>query len=108
MVMKGVHGKLWDFGCMCQSMSRVASGQDGRTGIERIAGETPNISEWLDFDIYDLVWIWDNLNAEANPRLARWMGLLIALVASDLCCWVMNGEGNVLARTMVQHVTDLD
>ena len=74
MVKKGVHGGLWDFGCIHQSefMSRIASRRGGRTGIERITGKTPGISEWLDFDIYDLVWIWDNPNAEGNPRLARW------------------------------------
>ena len=27
---------------------------------------------------------------------------------SDLCYWVINAEGNILARTTVQHVTDLD
>jgi hypothetical protein len=88
-------------------MSRIASGRDGRTGIERITGETPDISEWLDFDICDLVWIWDNPNAVENPRLGRWLGVAHR-VGSDLCCWVINGEGNILARTAVQHVTDLD
>jgi hypothetical protein len=88
-------------------MSRIASGSDGRTGIERITGETPDISEWLDFDIYDLVWIWDNPNSEANPRLARWLGVAHR-IGSDLCYWIINGEGNIMARTTVQHVTDLD
>jgi hypothetical protein len=109
MVTKGVHARLWDYGCIHQSeiMSRVASGRDGRTGIERITGETPDISEWLDFDIYDLVWVWDNPNAEVNPRLARWLGVAHR-IGSDLCYWVINDNGNVLARTTVQHVTDLD
>ena len=49
MVTKGVHGRLWDFGCIHQSeiMSRIASGPDGRTGIERITGKTPDISEFV-------------------------------------------------------------
>ena len=77
MVTKGVHGRLWNFGCIHQSeiMSGIASGRDGRTGIGRITGETPDISEWLDFDIYDLAWILDNANAEKNLRLARWLGV---------------------------------
>ena len=109
MVTKGVHGRLWDYGCIHQAeiMSRIASGRDGRTGIERITGETPDISEWLDFDVYDLVWIWDNPNGEANPRLARWLGVAHR-VGSDLCYWIITSDGNVLARTTVQHVTDLD
>jgi hypothetical protein len=28
----------------------------GRTPLEAITGETPNISEYLDFGFYDLVW----------------------------------------------------
>jgi hypothetical protein len=42
-----------------------------------------------------------------NPRLARWLGVAHS-IGSDLCHWVINGEGNALARTAVQHVTDLD
>jgi hypothetical protein len=53
-----------------QLQRRIATVRDGRTGIERVAGETPDILEWLDFDVYDLVWVWDNPNAEVNPRLA--------------------------------------
>jgi hypothetical protein len=109
MVTKGVHGRLWDFGSVHQPeiMSRIASGQGGRTGTERITGETQNSSEWLDFDICDLVWTHDNPNAKENPRLARWLGVAHQ-VGSDLCRWVSNGEGNMLARTAVQRVTDLD
>ena len=109
MVTKGVHRRLWDFGCIHQSeiMCRIASTRDGRTGIERITGDTPDISEWLDFDIYDLVWVWDNPNAEINPRLARWLGVAHR-IGSDLCYWVIDDKGNILARTTVQHVTDLD
>jgi hypothetical protein len=109
MVTKGVHRRLWDFGCIHQSeiMCRIASSRDGRTGIERITGDTPDISEWLDFDIYDLVWVWDNPNAEINPRLARWLGVAHR-IGSDLCYWVIDDKGNILARTTVQHVTDLD
>ena len=46
-VIKGVHGRLRDFGCIHQLeiMSCITSGQDGRTGIERITGETPDILE---------------------------------------------------------------
>jgi hypothetical protein len=69
MATKGIHARLWDHGCahQAETMSRIATGRDGRTGIERVTGETPDISEWLDFDIYDLVWIWDDPNAEVNP-----------------------------------------
>ena len=74
-------------------MSRIASGRDGRAGIERITGETPTILEWLDVDIYDLVWIWGNPNAKENQRLARWLGVAHPIVGSDLCYWVLMEKG---------------
>jgi hypothetical protein len=37
----------------------MACGPDGRTGYEKITGNTPDISEWLDFDFYDMVWYYD-------------------------------------------------
>ena len=49
--------RLWDFGLVYEAgiLSRVARGQDGRTGLERLSGDTPDISEWIDFSFYDLV-----------------------------------------------------
>jgi hypothetical protein len=37
----------------------MSRGNDGRPGYEQVTGETPDISEWLDFEFYDLVWWWD-------------------------------------------------
>jgi hypothetical protein len=62
---------------------------------------------WIDFDTCDLLWIWNDPDAEANPRLAGWIGVANR-VGSDLCHWVTNVEGSILARTTVQHVVDLD
>jgi hypothetical protein len=50
----------------------MARGPDGRTGVEEITGDTPDISEWLDFDFYNLVWYWDAPHlamTDENPRL---------------------------------------
>jgi hypothetical protein len=96
MVTAGVHGRLWDHDCVHQTeiVSRIARGWDGRTGMDRVADETPDILEWLDFDTCDLIWIWDNPDEEANRRLARWLGVAHG-AGSDLCYWVINGEGNV-------------
>ena len=46
MVTKGVHKRLWDFGCIHQweIMSRITSERDERTGIERITGKNPETS----------------------------------------------------------------
>jgi hypothetical protein len=40
----------------------MSHGDDGRSRYKQVTGETPNISEWLDFEFYDLVWWWDQRN----------------------------------------------
>ena len=45
-----------------------------RTPIEIITGETPDISEYLDFDFYD--WVTYKTNAGVGaPELGRWLGV---------------------------------
>ena len=58
---KSVPKQLWDFGLVYQAeiISRMARGDNGRSGYEEVTGETPEIGEWLDFGFYDLVWWWD-------------------------------------------------
>jgi hypothetical protein len=60
MTKKNVPKRLWDFGLVYKSeiLSRMACGNDRRTGYEEVTGQTPDISEWLDFEFYDLVWWW--------------------------------------------------
>ena len=52
MITKKVPRRLWDYGLVYEGeiMSRMARGPSGRTGIEEVTGDTPDISEWLDFD----------------------------------------------------------
>ena len=104
--------RLWDFGLVYEAgiLSRVARGQDGRSGIERLSGETPDISEWVDFSFYDLVWFHNNIKADATEgpvQLGRWFGIAHR-IGSDLCYWILTKSGKVIARTTVQHVTDDD
>ena len=56
-----------------------------------ITGKTPDISEYLDFDFYDLVWYWRQPHpslSEHDRELARWMGIAHR-VGSDMCYWLM-------------------
>jgi hypothetical protein len=39
-------------------LSRMVCGDNDATGVERLTGDTVDISEWLDFKFYDLVWYW--------------------------------------------------
>ena len=109
MATKNIPRRLWDYGLVYESevMSRTARGEDKRTGIERITGDTPDISEWLDFDFYDPVWFWDHPDNPENPSLGRWLGVAHR-IGSDMCYWVLKSNGHVLARTTVQHVPEID
>ena len=48
--------RVWDFGMIYESdiLSRISQGHDGKTGMERITGGTVDISEWTDFEFFDL------------------------------------------------------
>jgi hypothetical protein len=57
---KNVYSRLWDYGLVYEGelLTRMACGNDGRSGYEQVTGKTHDISEWLDFEFYDLVWWW--------------------------------------------------
>ena len=94
MTKKNVPKQLWDFGLVYESklLSQMALGTTGRTGYEEITGQTPDISEWLDFEFYDLVWWLDHLMKpdfiENTRWLARWLGVSHH-VGSDLSYWLI-------------------
>ena len=58
MFKKQVPRRLWDYGLIYEAkiLSLLPRGQEGRSGEEEITGQTPDISEFLDFEMYDLVW----------------------------------------------------
>ena len=76
---KNVPKRLWDFcikwvcetGNVTVNSSRYAQ---GRTPLEIITGETPDISEYLDFGFYDWILYKSNGGVTA-PELGRWLGV---------------------------------
>jgi Reverse transcriptase (RNA-dependent DNA polymerase) len=112
MLKKKVPTRLWDYGLVYESniLNRIPRGQRQRTGLEMVTGETPDISEWIDFEFYDRVWFYDRKKIEMDDtgrKLARWLGVAHR-VGSDLCYWLLLPSGKVIARTTVQHVTRED
>ena len=58
MTKRQVPARLWDYAIVwvCEIMSLTANSVfslEGRAPIEQITGETPDISEYLDFSFYD-------------------------------------------------------
>ena len=54
-----------------------------------ITGDMIDISEWLEFEFYDLVWFWNNQSYDTKPMLGRWIGLSHR-VGSALCYWIIS------------------
>jgi hypothetical protein len=54
---KQVPVRLWDFGLVHEGalLTHILQGCDSRTRYEEVTGNTPDISEWLDFEFYDIV-----------------------------------------------------
>ena len=106
MVDKRIPIEFWDFALVWigETMSRTWDPKLGRTGIEQITGETPDISEWLEFGFYDTVRYWDvGANNKGSPKLGKWLGVAHR-VGSALCYYVIGKGGKILARTTVQRV----
>ena len=82
--------RLWDY-CLQYSSeirSRTAYGkknQKGRTGYEIITGNTPDISEWIQFEWYQPVWFIDEV-ASWSEEKKLWEGGLVYFTEWDKPC----------------------
>ena len=69
-------------------------------------GQMIDISKYLDFDLWDLIWYWDEAKkdmTEDPKRLAHWLGVSHH-IGSDMCYWIIPESGTLIAWTTVQHV----
>ena len=71
MIRHRVPKRVWDFGIVWEGriLSQLCQNGTAVSRIERIMGDTPDISEWLGFEFYDLCRYWDVPNVEENPKL---------------------------------------
>ena len=111
MLKQRVPNPLWDYGIrwVSEIMQRIASNSGhvhGRTPLEQLTGETPDISEYLDFSFYD--WCWYNDNAGlGETKLGRWLGVAHH-VGSLMAYWILPLKGHIISRTTVSRVTNLE
>ena len=108
---KHVPKRLWDYGLrwtcnVMQCTSTEAGSANGRTPLEIITGDTPDISEFLDFGFYDWCW-YSNAFGIAETKLGRWLGVSHR-VGSLMSYWLLTDKCKVISRTMVQRVTNLE
>ena len=109
MLKQKVPARLWDYGfswvCetenVCANLSKYA---EGRTPIEIITGDTPDISEYLDFEFYD--WVMYRSNAGLGEvELGRWLGVSHR-VGRMMSYWVLPESGIPVSLTTVQRLTN--
>jgi hypothetical protein len=79
MVKRKVPRRLWDYGMVWarEVMSLTSNSSfslDGRKPMEQLTGETPDISEYLDFGFYDWIQYKDNAGL-GESRIGRWLGV---------------------------------
>ena len=102
---------LWNYGLphFARLMSLTATNaneMNGRTPLEKVTGETPDISQYLDFGWYDWVWYKENAGLDV-PRLGRF--LEIADLSSNMMTFHILPESGIVVRAgTVQRVTKLE
>lgn len=103
--------RLWDYGIqwVTEVMQRTAnssSHSQGRTPLEIITGDTPDISEYLDFGIYDWVLYKDNAGY-SETKLGRMLGVSHR-VGPMMSYWILPISCHVISCSTVQRLTLLD
>ena len=79
---------------------------EGCIPLTQVTGETPNISEYLDFGFYDRVWFKDNAST-FPPEPGQWLGIS-ERVGWAMCYWILNQNGQIVSRSTVQNVPTLE
>jgi hypothetical protein len=111
MIRKRVPNEFWDYGLKwvseTMSLTHTSAGSiNGQIPLTHVTGETPDISEYLDFGFYDQIWYKDNAGLSPSEP-GRWLG--ISHRTGRLMCYdVLTQKGTVVSRSTVQRVTDLE
>ena len=102
---------LWDFvlAWVCKTGNVTVSSShyaEGRTPLEILTGETPDITEYLDFSPYDCVIFKQNAGL-GEPQIGRWLGVSHR-VGPLMSYWVLPESGITISCTTVQPLSHLD
>ena len=86
-----------------QKTARYSGNLDGHTSIEKITGETPEISKYIDFGFY--VWVvYKNETGLGEVSLGRFLDISHG-VGSLMSYWIFLESGIPISRSTVQCVT---
>jgi len=104
---------LWDFCCgytveLRNRLARTLPQLHGRTPWEKITGNTPDISEFLEFQWYEPIWYYEpTAFPEERHLIARWIGVAHR-VGQAMCYWILPVSGVPIARTTIQKISNED
>ena len=111
MLKKNVPRRLWDHGLtwvadtgnITVTSSKYAQ---GRTPLEIITGETPDISDYTDFGFYD--WVIYHPNAGLGEKCyGRWLGVSHT-VGELMSYWILTIGGRVISCSTVTRITNAE
>ncbi|MGH3055829.1 MAG: hypothetical protein ACRDL7_12725, partial [Gaiellaceae bacterium] len=103
--------RLWDFCTVYVCETRCLSAHPiyslhGRTPYECVAGNTPDISEYVEFNWYQPIWYFDSSDFPDDRRLlGRWLGVSHR-IGQAMCYWILPPSGIPIARTTVQDISE--
>ena len=109
MMKKDIPKRLWDFGLVwiCETGNLTVSSSryaNGRTPLEIVTGETPDISEYTDFSFYD--WVTFRTNGGlGEPKVGRWLGVSHK-IGPLMSYWVLPQSGIPISCITVQRITN--
>ena len=95
---------FWDFGLSYVLTVRqfiVRNAANNRSPIETITGDTPDISEIMDFDFYQWIMYRDQLDKDVPIKMGRWLGIAHD-VGSALTYWILKPNCQIIARSTVR------
>ena len=108
---------LWEYClrylCHLRNMTATPTfGLNGRTPMEVLTGETPDISEFVDYSWYDWVAYFDpdigTLDQDESPqkeKLGRWLGPSHR-VGQAMCFYLLTETGKIISRSSVRRLSD--
>ena len=96
---------LWDhcFELMAELRSHTAMDKfelEGKTPVEVLTGDTPDISHLVEFGWYDYVWYIDPPDSIERRKIGRWLGPSHN-VGTNMCYKVLTHKGKVISRSSV-------
>ena len=68
----------------------------GRTGLDKVTGETPVISDFIDFGFYDPFWYKENAGM-GKTKMVMWLGVSHQ-TRSLMSFWVLTPSCRVVSR----------